>query len=261
MRLLVTNDDSLESAFLHELVAALRHAGHQVWVAAPAHEQSWIGTAKSRHRPVTSVAVDRGLGCPTWEIDGTPSDCVNIALAHLVHNERIEAVVSGINIGLNASLPYLLASGTVAGAWEGALHGLPALACSHDLRAEDFARMKVAGAQPTPELQVTLRHSAAHAAKLTALLLRASDNPPFTVHNLNFPAVCRVDTAVRRTLPERLVLPKLFGPADGQGRHHFAFRLTSDIPPTEPLTDRACLAAGMISHTVLDYSRLGVPAA
>lgn len=260
MRLLVTNDDSLESAFLHELVAALLRAGNQVWVAAPAQEQSWIGTAKSRHRPVSSIAVERGLGCPTWSIDGTPSDCVNIALAHLVHHERIEAVVSGINIGLNASLPYLLASGTVAGAWEGALHGLPSLACSHDLRAEDFARMKVHGATPTPELLATLRHSSAHAARLVGQLLSVRPVPPFTVHNLNFPAACRADTEVRRTLPERLVLPKLFGPADTEGRHHFAFRLTSDIPPTEPLTDRACLAAGLISHTVLDYSRLGVPA-
>lgn len=259
MRLLVTNDDSLESAFLHELVAALLAAGNQVWVAAPAQEQSWIGTAKSRHRAVSSFAVDRGLRCPTWEIDGTPSDCVNIALAHLVPNERIEAVVSGINIGLNASLPYLLASGTVAGAWEGALHGLPALACSHDLNSADFARMKVHGAMPTPELLVTLRHSAAHAARLAGTLLGSGTHAPFTVHNLNFPAICRADSPVRRTLPERLVLPKLFGPADEQGRHHFAFRLTSDIPPTEPLTDRACLAAGMISHTLLDYSRLGVP--
>lgn len=259
MRFLVTNDDSLDSAFLHELVFALRAAGHDLRVAAPLHEQSWIGTAKSRHRPVRSAAVDRGFGCPTWSIDGTPADCVNIALAHLVGGERIDGVVSGINIGLNASLPYLLASGTVAGAWEGALHGLPALACSHDLTQTDFAHMKQHGAAPSAALRETLRFSAAHAARLAGALLAPGVSAPFTVHNLNFPAACRADTAVRRTLPERLVLPRLFSPADAEGRHHFAFRLTSDIAPTEPLTDRACLAAGLISHTVLDYGRLGVP--
>ena len=66
------------------------------------------------------------LRCPTWTVDGTPSDCVNIALAHLLPPElKPDAVLSGINIGLNASLGFIIASGTIAGAWEGALHGLP----------------------------------------------------------------------------------------------------------------------------------------
>ena len=71
-----------------------------------------------------SASADAGLGCPTWIVDGTPSDCVNIALAHLL-TDPVAGVVSGINVGLNASLGFILASGTVAGAWEGALHGLP----------------------------------------------------------------------------------------------------------------------------------------
>ncbi|HTJ77443.1 MAG TPA: 5'/3'-nucleotidase SurE [Rariglobus sp.] len=56
MRLLLTNDDSIESHFLYALIQALRAAGHDLIIAVPKTEQSWIGCAKSRHRPVTSSA-------------------------------------------------------------------------------------------------------------------------------------------------------------------------------------------------------------
>ena len=117
MRLLITNDDGINSVFLHELVHALRQAGHDLYVVAPKHEQSWVGAAKSRNRPVHAASGDRGLGCPTWIVDGTPSDAVNIALDHLLPpGTRPEAVVSGINVGLNASLGFIIASGTIASA-------------------------------------------------------------------------------------------------------------------------------------------------
>ena len=118
MRLLVTNDDGIGSVFLHELVRALLAADHEVFVVAPRVEQSWTGASKSRHRPVHSAEADAGLGCPTWIVDGTPSDSVNIGIEHLLP-EKPEAVLSGINIGLNASLGFILGSGTVAGACEG----------------------------------------------------------------------------------------------------------------------------------------------
>ena len=141
MRLLVTNDDGIDSIFIQELVRALVAAGHDTFVAAPRHEQSWVGAAKSRNRPVHSTRADKGLGCPTWVVDGTPSDCVNIAIDHLLPtlpggSPGIEGVVSGINVGLNASLGFIIASGTVAGSWEGALHGLPGIALSQEVSYE-----------------------------------------------------------------------------------------------------------------------------
>src|SRR5579885_3241596 len=193
MRLLLTNDDGIDSVFFHELVHALRTAGHALFVAAPQREQSWIGAAKSRHRPVSSRAVDRGFGCPTWVIDGTPSDCVNIALAHLLP-EKPDAVVSGINIGLNASISFILASGTIAGAWEGAVHGLPAIAFSQDLTFAAFDKLKHEGGQPDAELLTSLRASAVHAARLSAELLPKTPTRSFIVHNVNFPYPCRHDT-------------------------------------------------------------------
>jgi 5'-nucleotidase len=256
MRLLVTNDDGIDCVFLHELVVGLRDAGHELAVVAPRTEQSWIGAAKSRTRPVRSDVVDRGFGCPTWIVDGTPSDCVNIALAHLVKT-RPDAVVSGMNVGLNASLGFILASGTVAGAFEGVLHGLPGLAFSQDLNFETYDHLKDRGGQPDDELRATLKISASHAAHLVTELVAATPPERFIVHNVNFPYPCRPDSERRRTVPARMIIPGLFGPAQDDGTHRFVFHLGQDLSPAEPLTDRAALAQGCISHSVLDYTRLG----
>ncbi len=259
MHLLVTNDDGLDSVFLHELVHALRAAGHRLLVAAPAGEQSWIGAAKSRHRPVRSARADRGFGCPTWAIDGTPSDCVNIALAHLLPADApaIEGVVSGINVGRNTSLAFIIASGTIGGAWEGALHGLPSAALSQEIPMAAFAEIRANAGRLNPELHATVRLSAQHAARLAPELLAQTPPQSFTVHNLNFPYPARADSPVRRTVPAHNILPRLFAAADADGAHHFAFTPGHDLSPPELPTDVAAVAAGAISHTVLDYRRLG----
>lgn len=262
MRLLVTNDDGIASPFLHALVRALQTAGHQTLVVAPLHEQSWTGAAKSRHRPVTSAEVDHGLDCPTWTVDGTPSDCVNIALAYLLPRRPgtevpdVEGVVSGINLGLNTTLGFILASGTVSAAWEGALHGLPAMACSQDMDEVTFQQIQVDGIL-TPALAETLATSAAHSAALAGELLPRTPAGSFIVHNLNFPTPCSADTRVVRTVPARVRVPRLFSPAADDGTHRFVFSNVEDLSPDELITDKATVAGGQISHTVLDYTQLG----
>ena len=258
MKLLVTNDDGIHSLFLHELIAALRSAGHELFVVAPATEQSWTGASKTRHRPVKSGAVDRGFGCPTWIIDGTPSDCVNIALAHLL-KDPIDGVVSGINMGFNCSLGFILASGTVAGAWEGALHGLPALAASQDVSGETYKHLKELGGQPDGELLATLKVSAAHVARLVTEIFPATPKDTFTVHSLNFPLPCAPTTPVQRTVPAQVHVPGLFSPAADDGSHRLLWGKIHDVSPPAPLTDVKCLEQGHISHTVLDYRKLGHP--
>src|SRR5690606_20676868 len=216
----------------------------EVFVVAPKTEQSWIGAAKSRHRPVTAEVVDRGFGCPTWAVGGTPSDCVNIGLAHLLPRDvRIEGVVSGINVGLNASLSFIPASGTIGGAWEGALHGYPAAAVSQDLSFEVFDRFKSTG-HVDDTLAATLRNTAERAAQLAPAFFREMQPRSFIVHNLNFPYPSRHDAPVRRTVPAQVIVPGLFSPAADDGTHRFVFQLGEDISPEEPLTDRAALARG-----------------
>jgi 5'-nucleotidase len=258
MRFLVTNDDGIGSVFLHELVRALLAAGHHPYVVAPKSEQSWIGAAKSRGRPVHATVADRGLGCPTWIVDGTPSDAVNIALGHLLGRDvKIDAVLSGINIGFNASLGFIIASGTISAAWEGALHGYPAIAFSQDLTTDTFNTLKAAGDVPDAGLLATVCCSAGHAARLAGELTAATPSRKFLVHNVNFPCTCRPESAVRRTVPAQVIVPGLFSPADDDGTHRLVFRYGEDLSPPGLVTDRTVLAAGHISHTVLDYTKLG----
>jgi 5'-nucleotidase len=256
VRLLVTNDDGIESVFLHELVRALLAAGHEVSVVAPKVEQSWTGASKSRHRAVHSSKAERALGCPTWVVDGTPSDSVNIALDHLLP-ARPEAVLSGINVGLNASLAFILGSGTVAGACEGALHGLPAIALSQNLPIAVYDDLKEKLGVPDDELTAILRSSAAQAARIAPDL--AAGTPPggCIVHNLNFPYPCTAETKMRRTVPAQVAIPGLFSPRAEDGTHRLVFKLGDDTSPGGTLTDRAALDAGFISHTILDFSKLG----
>ena len=256
MKLLVTNDDGIDSVFLHELVRALLAAAQEVFVVAPRQEQSWVGAAKSRNRAVHSGPAEFGLGCPTWVVDGTPSDCVNIAIDHLLPC-RPDAVLSGINVGMNASLGFIIASGTIAGAWEGALHGLPAMAFSQDLSTEMYDHLKDPNTRIDAVLLATLRAAAGHAARLVPEFAASCPSGSFIVHNVNFPFPCPVGAQVRRTVPARVVVPGLFSPQADDGTHRLIFRAGNDLSPSGLLTDRAALAAGCISHSVLDYTRLG----
>lgn len=259
MRLLVSNDDGIHSAFLHALVAALRAEGHDLFVVAPLREQSWTGASKCRHRPVASARCDHGLGVPTWTVDGTPADCVNIALAHLLPGglAAVDGVVSGINLGLNTTLGFINASGTIAAAWEGALHGLPAAACSQDLAVEEWRALS-AGAPlaDLPRAAATVAASAARAARLAPALLAETGRERFVVHNLNFPIPCGPETEVVRTVPARVVVPGLFSPAADDGTHRFVFSDAIDRSPPGLVTDKAAVSAGRISHSVLDYTRI-----
>ena len=131
------------------------------------------------------------------------------------------------------------------------------MAFSQDLPGDVFERLKHAGGGPEPTLLAHVRVAAGRAALLAPELLAATAPRSFTVHNINFPYPCSAGSLVRRTVPARVVVPGLFGPAQDDGTHRFVFQLGNDISPAEPMSDRAALAAGFISHTILDYRALG----
>jgi 5'-nucleotidase len=122
-RILVTNDDGYFSPGLQALAAALRPLG-QVTVVAPQVEASAVGHALTLRRPLRLVEVGDGV----FAVDGTPTDCVNIAIDKVLDG-RPDLIVSGINTGLNVG-DDVTYSGTVAGALEGALLGYQAIAVS-----------------------------------------------------------------------------------------------------------------------------------
>ncbi len=136
MRILLTNDDGIGAPGLAALVAALAPR-HELTVAAPAEEQSGMAHALTVHREM-EVAPYGGFGGAAreaWRIDGTPTDCVKLYLEALAPREAWpELVLSGVNRGANLGTDVLY-SGTVGGALEGYLHGLPSIAVSLDARA------------------------------------------------------------------------------------------------------------------------------
>jgi 5'-nucleotidase len=175
MRILVSNDDGINALGLNTLVKHLATV-HDVYVVAPAREQSAMGHALTLHHPLRLDEVP--LEAPVkvaYAVSGTPSDCVKLALTTLLPTS-IDVVISGINHGPNLGGDVVY-SGTVSAALEGAMAGYPALAVSlfngHDKHA-DF----------NPSAHFITQH-------LEQLL--ALPVPQYSVLNVNTPAVPLAD--------------------------------------------------------------------
>ncbi len=163
-KILVTNDDGVRSAGIHALAAALASLG-DVIVVAPHIEASAIGHALTLRRPLRM----EHLSDRVYEVDGTPTDCVNIAVTQL-YDGLPDLVVSGINKGYNLG-DDVTYSGTVAGAMEGSLLGIASMAVSlqRSHGTYDFG-------------------PAARAATAVAASVLASGLPARTFLNINVPA-------------------------------------------------------------------------
>jgi len=145
--ILLTNDDGVESEGLHALAAALQPLGRVV-VCAPVGEASAIGHALTLARPLRL----RQIGHDVHAVDGTPADCVNIAVSEVLGGQLPDIVLSGINKGWNVG-DDVTYSGTVGGALEGVLMGLPAVAVSMQRGpAYDFSHAAAAGAAVAGEV-------------------------------------------------------------------------------------------------------------
>lgn len=143
MLILVSNDDGFFTDGIKALAKALRELG-EVWTVAPDREQSASGHSLTLHRPIRAKTINKQQNI--YAIDGTPTDCVNLAVNRLMPRKP-DIVVSGINRGANLG-DDVTYSGTVAAALEAALLGLPAIAVSavptvkdeyHYEAAADFA--------------------------------------------------------------------------------------------------------------------------
>lgn len=127
LRILITNDDGIYAPGIRHLWRALAEIA-DITVCAPIVEQSACGLSITIRNPLQINEAHWGEGIRAWSVNGTPADCVKIAL-HALMDEPPDLVVSGINRGTNAGR-NLLYSGTVAGAVEAVLHDLPAIAFS-----------------------------------------------------------------------------------------------------------------------------------
>jgi 5'-nucleotidase len=226
--ILITNDDGIGAAGLHALEASLAEVG-EVWTVAPETAQSAKSHSITLHKPLRL----RSVGDRRWAASGTPTDCVMLAVNHLLPR-RPALVASGINHGANLGNDVTY-SGTVAGALEAAIMGLPGLAFSHlDHDAPDF------------------RDGAAFAARLAREVIERG--LPDGVHlNVNFPATAhgevrgvRVADLGRRSYGNNIVVR-----ADPRGTPYYWIGGDGFQPEDIPGSDCNAVVEKCISVTAL----------
>lgn len=248
--LLVTNDDGVESKLWSGLCRALEEAGHTVLGLAPAADRSWIGCAQTLGREL----MPKEIAPRRWSLDGTPCDCVAIAPAFLGGDQgiKIDAVVSGINIGVNTRLPLILTSGTVGAASTGSMLGWRAIAFSYAMPREFSAEAKKQGGI-VPQTAETTEAMFAHCVKRVNELLTTN----FTfgrVINVNFPAVVTANTLWESA-------PMALAPIDQYFKKCESGAFVHDVKLGKPLGDGRnefhVIGEGKIAETVIDWVKVG----
>ena len=225
-RILITNDDGIYSEGIRRLALALRPIG-DVIIVAPDREQSAASHALTLNRPLRLLQLEEN----EWIVDGTPTDCVNLAVLKLMKDARPDIVVSGINFGPNLG-DDVTYSGTISAAFEGALLNIPSIALSA-LVGEHFS----------------FDRCAEFAAQLTRYVLEQPRNPEIIL-NVNFPVTEFRGVRVTR-LGKRVYSEGVIERLDPRGRKYYW--IGGDPPTWHPGegTDFEAVQNGYVSITPL----------
>jgi len=224
--ILVTNDDGIYSEGLRKLADALKSVGDVV-IVAPDREQSAASHALTLNRPLRLLEIESN----EWIVDGTPTDCVNLAVLYLMKNKRPDIVVSGINFGPNLG-DDVTYSGTISAAFEGALLNIPSIACSA-LVGEHFS----------------FDRCASMAAELTAIVLNGQRNPA-VVLNVNFPVSEFKGVRITK-LGKRMYSEGVIERLDPRGKKYFWIGGEPPIWHQGEGTDFEAVEQGFVSITPL----------
>jgi len=213
---LVTNDDGAASPMLPMLVEQLKPLG-TVRVVVPAEEQSWRGKAMTRFGSVTAEPYDK-LGVEGFMVNGTPADCVNLGV-HNLFEDAPDWVISGINIGSNAGLAFLLNSGTVGAAMEGALQGIPSVAYSQHVRHKAYQEWSNTKQVTDPGALAEMQAAADHCGKIQRKLMAEGIPQGADLVSINLPYKPTLQTPVRWSHLQQNSYGQLFRENDN-GFHH-----------------------------------------
>lgn len=124
-RILISNDDGIHAPGLAVLEKVAQTISTDIWVVAPAHEQSGAAHSLTLHYPLRP----RQIAEKRFSVDGTPTDCVLMAVKELMPDQKPDLILSGVNNSQNLA-DDVTYSGTVAAAMEGTLLGIPSIAFS-----------------------------------------------------------------------------------------------------------------------------------
>lgn len=236
MRILLTNDDGIQARGLAVLEEVARTMSDDVWVVAPADEQSGAGHSLTLTRPIRLRKFDERR----FSVSGTPTDAVMMALGHIMKGAPPALILSGVNRGANLAEDATY-SGTVSAAMEGALAGVPSIALS-----QGYARQGLGDTVP-------FAASAAWARRTLEPLLR-EPMAPGTLVNVNFPALpadevrgVRVCRQGRRDYGRAEVVRR----SDPRGFDYYWFGLGGAVESPGHDTDLEAIADGFVSVTPL----------
>ena len=243
MRILITNDDGINApglAVLERIANDLAGPDGEVWTVAPAFEQSGVGHCISYTHPLMIAK----LGERRFAAEGSPADCVLAGLHDVIEGERPDLVLSGVNRG-NNSAENALYSGTLGGAMEAALQGIPAMALSQYLGPSNFTA-------PDP-FEAASVHGADLIRKLLAATPADQNDADYRVfYNINFPPVLAAAVRGVRVVPQgfrrntRFSVEPHLSPS---GRRFLWIKGGEQHVPTLPDTDAAVNLDGYISVT------------
>jgi 5'-nucleotidase len=227
-RILVTNDDGIASAGLTVVVKALGRFA-DVWVVAPDRERTAVAHAVTLHKPLRIHQLDKQI----YAVNGTPVDCVNLALLNILP-KRPHLLVSGINKGVNLG-DDVLYSGTVSAAVEGTILGIPSMAVSQE-GADHFH----------------FATGAYYAVRVARLILKMG-LPEETLINLNIPdRPLETVTGVRVTcLSRRRFENPIIEKVDPHGRSYFWIAGTRLSWSRNKDADHEAVEEGAVSLTPL----------
>ncbi|SMB97887.1 5'-nucleotidase /3'-nucleotidase /exopolyphosphatase [Thermanaeromonas toyohensis ToBE] len=232
MLFLLTNDDGIAAEGLRVLGRKLASRG-QVFIVAPERERSAIGHGITMHKPLRVTEVELAPDLKGFAVNGTPADCVKLALEALLPQPP-DVVVSGINRGENLGTDVLY-SGTVSGAIEGCINGIPSLAVS------------LAG-----EKESDYSFAAAFTASLCQYIAQRG-LPPGTFLNVNIPNLPPEDISgiALTRLGQRRYINTIERRIDPRGKAYFWLAGEVKDLDADPDTDIGALLRKFISITPL----------
>ncbi|MFQ5580418.1 MAG: 5'/3'-nucleotidase SurE [Nitrospiria bacterium] len=236
--ILVSNDDGVHSPGLHCLAEVLKDLG-DVTVIAPDRERNAASHALTLHKPLRVEAIQQKV----FSVNGTPTDCVNLGVLHLLKGKIPDLVVSGINKGANLG-DDVTYSGTVSAAMEGTLLGIPSIALSQmDLDRTHHAQGKY------------YFETAAHFALRLARLVLEKGLEKGRFLNVNVPNCPAEDIqGVRITSLGKRIFDKgsIHEQTDPRGRKYYWIGLNGMTwEKGRKNTDQEAISHGMISVTPL----------
>lgn len=241
MRILCTNDDGIHAPGLKVVEEIARALSDDVWVVAPELDQSGVSHSLSLNDPLRL----REVGPRHFAVRGTPTDCVIMGARHILGAKLPDVVLSGVNKGRNVAEDVVY-SGTIAGALEGTILGIPSFALSQEFSVEARER----------PLWDTARK---FGPDILRKVIKAGI-PRDTVINVNFPSCAPEDVQgirVTRQGKRNLGFLRIDERRDGRNNPYFwiGFERTAMMDTPAEGTDLAALRARYVSVTPLRLDR------